>query len=799
MKKITKVLVFCLIAINGFSQENFNLELVANISLNESGNDVWGYVDSLGVEYAIVGSQTKTTIWSLEDPANPIERAAIPGPSGVWRDIKRFEDHLYVTSDQGSQGLLIIDMSLAPDTITSLYWKPTLEVGGSSFPLNKCHNLYIDESQGFCYLAGCNVSEGGVLILDLNQDKKEPVYVGAMDNTYSHDVYVQDNKMYTSDIYLGSFNVYDVTDKSNLVLLNGAETSRRFTHNAWASHDGNYLFTTDERADAWVDAFDISDLNDIQFLDRYQPIETQGTGVIPHNTHYLNGFLITSWYTDGVVVVDANKPDNLIKVASYDTELVFPNDFEGCWGAYPFLPSGLVLASDINHGLFIFQPVTQDGQLGFQRACYLEGEVTDQSTGAAISNVQIKILSDDPNEENSSISGRYKTGQVTPGEFMVEYSHPNYDSKVVTVLLESGKVTIQDIQLGNTEIGGTVVDTDGNPIEGATVIIENVDEGAKAVALTDENGQWISGVRANLDYNIYSAKWGFQGALQSLNFTVGTPVNFILEKGYEDDFFADLGWVASGDASSGFWEIAKPNFIFGSSQTTQTSSDISTDLGNTYYVTGADGTTQGANDVDDGAVVLTSPLMDFTGFEKIDFSYYIWFANVSGQGTPNDFLTVSVTNGIETVELTRIDQNGSEWSSIIETMVDTTQMEFNDQMQIIVYTEDATPGHVLEAGFDAFKAVGFKNDVVNGLVEISNLGLNLYPNPSSRMITLSSETVWEGEKQITIFDNLGKIVLQKELTDPKMVIDVNHLTPGIYSVQIIGNNKASETILFSKI
>ena len=111
MKKITQVAILCLMAINGYGQENLNMELVANFSNGESGNDVWGYVDSTGLEYAVMGSRSTTNVWSLEDPANPTLRASIPGPAGVWRDIKSFEDHLYVTSDQGNSGLLIVDMS----------------------------------------------------------------------------------------------------------------------------------------------------------------------------------------------------------------------------------------------------------------------------------------------------------------------------------------------------------------------------------------------------------------------------------------------------------------------------------------------------------------------------------------------------------------------------------------------------------------------------------------------------------------------------------------------------------------
>ncbi|MEM9547290.1 MAG: choice-of-anchor B family protein [Bacteroidota bacterium] len=798
MKNFTHIFILCLIAINGYGQENFNLELLSNVDVGEDGNDIWGYVDSTGLEYAIMGTRNTTKIWSLEDPENPIERASIPGPRSTWRDIKSFEDHLYVTTDRGDAGLLIIDMSMAPDSISSLYWHPIFDIEGSPDTLDKCHNLYIDTDDGFCYLAGCDVSNQGVLILDLKNDKKEPVLAGIMDNNYSHDVFVKNNKMYTSDIFIGSFNVYDVTDKANLVYLGGASTSRQFTHNAWLSDDEKYLFTTDERANAWVDAFDVSDLEDIRFLDRFQPAETVGTGVIPHNTHYFDGFLVTSWYTDGLVIVDANKPDNLVKVAAYDTETVFTEDFEGCWGAYPYLPSGLILASDINHGLFVFQPKRQDGENGYQRACYLEGTVTDANTGASISNATISILSTNPNEENTGLSGRYRTGQITPGTFGVEFRHPLYDTETRTATIESGEVTILDMQMKNYEITGTVKNENGDPIEGATILIENTNEDVNVVILSDEEGNWSTRIKRGVIYTIYAAQWGYKGSFTLLNFVPGNTVDFILEEGYEDDFFADLGWSVSGNATDGVWEIAKPNFIFGGGQTTQTSNDIQTDLGSTYYITGAGGNSIGGNDVDGGSTVLTSQPMDFTGYERIDFSYYLWFSNLPSTNNPdpNDFVTVSVTNGIDTIELTRDDQNGSSWSSIIETSVDISEMEFNDNMRIIVFTADREPGHIVEAGFDSFKAVGFK---ATNVIEQTNLGISISPNPTNNFIILRTKWAWEGEKRIVIFDGMGKVVKEGELTNPTMQIELDNLPSGLYTMQVRWKYNRSETVKFSKI
>ena len=44
------------------------------------------------------------------------------------------------------------------------------------------------------------------------------------------------------------------------------------------------------------------------------------------------------------------------EIAYYDTSPDYEGgEFEGCWGAYPFLPSGLILATDQQTGLHILE------------------------------------------------------------------------------------------------------------------------------------------------------------------------------------------------------------------------------------------------------------------------------------------------------------------------------------------------------------------------------------------------------------------------------------------------------------
>ena len=315
-------------------------------------NDIWGYVAEDGTEYALVGTREGVSVVSLANPAAPIEVSFIDGARSVWRDIKTHGDYAYAVADQGQDGLLIIDLSPLPDSTSHTFWKEDITINGVASRMDRCHNLYIDD--GFIYLSGCN-NILGITILDVNDTPSDPVSVGAANLQYSHDVFVRDNLMFTSEINLGQLGIYDISDKSDPQLVATQPTSSLFTHNAWSSDDNKYVYTTDERSNATLDAYDISNLDEIIRIDQYQVSATQGNGVVPHNAHFHNNFLINSWYTEGIVVLDASNPQSLVRVAQYDTWNGPDGGFNGCWGAYPFLPSGLVLASDISTGLYVIE------------------------------------------------------------------------------------------------------------------------------------------------------------------------------------------------------------------------------------------------------------------------------------------------------------------------------------------------------------------------------------------------------------------------------------------------------------
>jgi len=785
MKRITLLFAFSFCGVlSAFTQGSLNMNLLANVDFTENCNDVWGYVAPDGTEYGIVGTVEATVIFSLADPTNPEQVFRVEGANSTWRDMKSWEDFIYVTTDVGQDGLLIIDMAGAPNNITSRYWMPDFTINGATRTLETCHNLYIDEN-GYIYLAGCNMNSGGLIILDAFTTPGQPVYVGAGDARYSHDVMVADDVAYSSDINSGFFSVIDVSDKTNPETLVTQNTTMNFTHNAWRSDDGNYLFTTDERGNAYVDAYDISDLTDIKLLDFFQPAENSGRGVIPHNTHYYDGYLVTSWYTDGVRITDASRPDNLIEVGYYETWGGAPGGFNGCWGAYPFLPSGNVLAVDIQTGFYVFGAE-------YTRACFLEGTVTDAENGNFLNDVKVEIVSSQINSRLTNNTGEYKSGLAEAGDYAVTFSKPGYENATGIAKLVNGEVTILDMQLNPLPrfafTGSTVRDVDGNAIPNGAVYLRN--EQFEFSTFSGTDGLFLIEDVWGGTYDVYGGAWGYRNIFfGEVTIEQGETIEIRLEEGYMDDFIVDLGWIVTGDAPTGMWERGEPVGTSFGNNISNPDEDIPVDVGDFCYVTGNGGGGAGTDDVDDGSTTLTSPVMDLIGMENPTMNYNLWFFNAGGQGTPDDMLTVKVSNGTDEITLETLgeDSPSGDWIARSEFNL-SGLIDITNSMRLIVETGDLGNGHLVEAGIDAFEVTQDEGPSSNVDIDQS-IALNAYPNPFTDQVTLEFEA--KDNVQLILTNIVGQEVLRMDVSNKSSVTFRNELATGVYFATIGNDTQVS--------
>jgi hypothetical protein len=109
-----------------------------------------------------------------------------------------------------------------------------------------------------------------------------------------------------------------------------------------------------------------------------------------------------------------------------------------------FLPSGNIISSDINSSnngngrLLIYER-------GFSGACYLEGNVTDGSTGLSISGVNVIILNSSiQNSSSTNLSGEYFSGNADAGTFDIAFSMVGYISDTLQATLINGQIVILD-------------------------------------------------------------------------------------------------------------------------------------------------------------------------------------------------------------------------------------------------------------------------------------------------------------------------------------------------------------------
>lgn len=485
MKKI--LLVLALVGLNhAYSQDSLNMTKLGHLPYTDGLSDVWGYAAN-GLEYALVGTHTGFSVVDVTNPAVPVEKHFFPGATSIWRDIKTWSHYAYVVHDVysagSSSGLLIVDLNTInnPSPSSWNWYGPIPLPNNTSTTLNRAHNIYIDEN-GYAYLFGAgdpggvnNGSIQGAIILDLNVSPTNPTVVGLYGTNYLHDGMVRGDTLWGSAVYGGVFEAIDVSVKSNPVVMASHPTPSAFTHNAWISDDNLTLYTTDEVSGAFIAAYDVSDFSNITELDRIQ--SSQGGSTIVHNTHVYGDFLVTSYYRDGIQIVDASQPDILVEVGYYDTSPTYTGSgFNGCWGAYPYLPSGRQLATDIEEGLYILGS-------DFPHASYIRGQVTDSLTGAPLPFCAVTSPGNGLLEVTAG-NGTFKWGNRQALTMDVLVSKTGYITDTVSVVMVPG--TAINLQVALIPVG-TNFGTDENGFAAAGIQVFPVPSSGKLQLEFQEN------------------------------------------------------------------------------------------------------------------------------------------------------------------------------------------------------------------------------------------------------------------------------------------------------------------------
>lgn len=370
-----KLYILILIIFSVFTlkaQQSMNMDLLAqwnNTSLPKiDGDQLWsdigGYYDSTNKkEYAILLGNDSFYFFDVTEPTLTKFVASYDGFStkSINRDVEIYSHYAYFVSERSGTlgGLQIIDLQYLPDSVHEVYRSNDLSV--------QAHTLFIEPQSKRLYICQNSLKMGFSALDILSLENPEvPVKLASLEVPVNsegipqfnkvHEMYSRNDTVYLS-CYEAGLYIMDLTNLTNQKLLSVISNypQRGTNHSSWLNEKGDIIMFTDENQGSPIKIFDISDITNPKQMVYFN----SHPNALPHNAYWKKNSAIVSSYEDGVYVYDLTSPNNPKVHAFYDTYPLNPDGvyagFHGCWGVWPFLPSGNILASDISEGLFVMK------------------------------------------------------------------------------------------------------------------------------------------------------------------------------------------------------------------------------------------------------------------------------------------------------------------------------------------------------------------------------------------------------------------------------------------------------------
>jgi hypothetical protein len=105
------------------------------------------------------------------------------------------------------------------------------------------------------------------------------------------------------------------------------------------------------------------------------------------------------------------------------------------------------------------------------------------------------------------------------------------------------------------------------------------------------------------------------------------------------------------------------------------------------------------------------------------------------------------------------------------------------------YTTGFVPGNVSEIACDN-TIFALNNYILTDIPEISVLGIEVYPNPASEMLFITSNSGIEGEYTLRVFSLSGGLSMEKTgYFNGRTEIDITNLAAGVYMMQLVSPGK----------
>ena len=616
--------------------DSYNMQLLGYLSYEQQTSDITGFYQD-GREFAVIGLQNAASFVDVTDPSNPFEVGRIDGSNSIWRDLKYWDRHVYIgtEADDGIKVVSVNDLDnpVLVNTITDV---------------DNSHNIHVCED-GYLYIVGAD--EHDIWIYDLTFPGT-PNLVGTWTEEYLHDIDVEDNLIYGMGIYSSTAYIIDVSDKTNPQTLVSWQYPG-MAHDAAVTADGNYLVTADEMTGGNLKLWDIQDYSNINLLDEFTVNPTHSV----HNVYIKDGLVYASYYADGTRVYDISTL-SFNEVGYYDTSEI-DGLYVGNWGTYVYLPSGNIVSSDIETGLYILQ----------------YGGVTVQHTP----------LEDQPYTESIEISATAESTLGDVQEVTLFYNFNNSSDWSEVQMSESG---------GSGEYSASI----DIPHDGVVVsyyIYASNDQGQESYYPPLGESDPIILIIGDIPV-VYSDS--FESSVSGWSVS-GDAVDGIWELGDPNGtYYGDVPVAPDQDATP----EGSQCFVTGNNAPQNTPSD---------------------DDIDGGITILTSPIIDLSDQSQVMLSYFRWFTNNLGDNPSTDSWIVEVSDdaGNSWVDLENTNISDNSWSKrlfFLENHIDlTSSVQFRFSAEDVFHEgEFGSGGSIVEAALDEFYlfSIGYEDDIMLG-------------------------------------------------------------------------------------